>query len=205
MAKRAVGKKKSSFRETIDVVVWAVVMAFLARSFLIQAFRIPSGSMEDTLLVGDFLFVNKFLYGPQIPFTDVRLPGLREPRPGDIIVFRFSGEKDDYIKRCVAVGGQTLEVRNGVIYLDGQPQEEDYTKFIYGDQPGRAARNFGPYLVPEGKIFMMGDNRDNSRDSRVLGPVDWRDAVRGKAIFIYWSWDGTKKLPRLSRLGDLIQ
>ncbi len=205
MAKRAVGKKKSSFRETVDVVVWAVVMAFLARSFLIQAFRIPSGSMEDTLLVGDFLFVNKFLYGPQIPFTDVRLPGLREPRPGDIIVFRFSGEKDDYIKRCVAVGGQTIEVRNGVIYLDGQPQDEDYTKFIYGDQPGRAARNFGPYKVPEGKIFMMGDNRDNSRDSRVLGPVDWRDAVRGKAIFIYWSWDGAKKLPRLSRLGDLIR
>ena len=204
MAKQAAGKKKSALRETIDVVVWAVIMAFLARSFLIQAFRIPSGSMEDTLLVGDFLFVNKFLYGPQIPFTDVRLPGLREPRPGDIIVFRFPGEKDDYIKRCVAVSGQTLEVRNGVIYRDGQPQEEDYTKFIYGDQPGRAARNFGPYVVPEGKIFMMGDNRDNSRDSRVLGPVDWKDAVRGKAIFIYWSWDGKKKLPRLSRLGDLI-
>jgi signal peptidase I len=102
------------------------------------------------------------------------------------------------------VGGQTLEVRNGAVYLDGQPQSEDYTKYIYGDQPGRAARNFGPYLVPEGKIFMMGDNRDNSRDSRVLGPVDWKDAVRGKAIFIYWSWDGKKKLPRLSRLGDLI-
>jgi signal peptidase I len=204
MAKQAAGKKKSAFRETVDVVVWAVVMAFLARSFLIQAFRIPSGSMEDTLLVGDFLFVNKFLYGPQIPFTDVRLPGLREPRPGDIIVFRFPSEKDDYIKRCVAVGGQTLEVRNGAVYLDGQPQSEDYTKYIYGDQPGRAARNFGPYLVPEGKIFMMGDNRDNSRDSRVLGPVDWKDAVRGKAIFIYWSWDGKKKLPRLSRLGDLI-
>ena len=204
MAKQAAGKKKSAFRETVDVVVWAVIMAFLARSFLIQAFRIPSGSMEDTLLVGDFLFVNKFLYGPQIPFTDVRLPGLREPRPGDIIVFRFASEKDDYIKRCVAVGGQTLEVRNGAVYLDGQPQSEDYTKYIYGDQPGRAARNFGPYLVPEGKIFMMGDNRDNSRDSRVLGPVDWKQAVRGKAIFIYWSWDGKKKLPRLDRLGDLI-
>jgi signal peptidase I len=203
--KQAAGKKKSAFRETVDVVVWAVVMAFLARSFLIQAFRIPSGSMEDTLLVGDFLFVNKFLYGPQIPFTDVRLPGLREPRPGDIIVFRFPGEKDDYIKRCVAVGGQTIEVRNGAVYLDGQPQSEDYTKYIYGDQPGRAARNFGPYQVPEGKLFMMGDNRDNSRDSRVLGPVDWKTAAKGKAIFIYWSWDGKKKLPRLGRLGDLIR
>jgi signal peptidase I len=204
MAKQAAGKKKSALRETIDVVVWAVVMAFLARSFLIQAFRIPSGSMEDTLLVGDFLFVNKFLYGPQIPFTDVRLPGLREPRPGDIIVFRFPSEKDDYIKRCVAVGGQTLEIKNGVIYLDGAAQSEDYTKFIFGDQPGRPPRNFGPYQVPPGKIFMMGDNRDNSRDSRVLGPVDWKAAVRGKALFIYWSWDGKRKLPRLSRLGDLI-
>lgn len=204
MAKQAAGKKKSALKETIDVVVWAVVMAFLARSFLIQAFRIPSGSMEDTLLVGDFLFVNKFLYGPQIPFTDIRLPGLREPRPGDIIVFRFPGEKDDYIKRCVAVGGQTLEVRNGVIYRDGVRQDEDFTKFIFGGQAGGAARNFGPYQVPAGKIFMMGDNRDNSRDSRVLGPVDWRKAVRGKAIFIYWSWDKDKKLPRLARLGDLI-
>jgi len=203
MAKQAAGKKKSALKETLDVVVWAVVMAFLARSFLIQAFRIPSGSMEDTLLVGDFLFVNKFLYGPQIPFTDIRLPGLREPRPGDIIVFRFPGEKDDYIKRCVAVGGQTLEVRNGEITLDGRRQDEGYTKFLHSGQGG-AARNFGPYRVPEGKIFMMGDNRDNSRDSRVLGPVDWRKAVRGKAIFIYWSWDKEKKLPRLSRLGDLI-
>ena len=204
MAKQAAGKKKSALKETIDVVVWAVVMAFLARSFLIQAFRIPSGSMEDTLLVGDFLFVNKFLYGPQIPFTDIRLPGLREPRPGDIIVFRFPGEKDDYIKRCVAVGGQTIEVRNGVIYRDGVRQDEDYTKFIFGGQGGGGARNFGPYQVPAGKIFMMGDNRDNSKDSRVLGPVDWRKAVRGKAIFIYWSWDREKKLPRLARLGDLI-
>ncbi len=197
-------KKKSAMRETVDVIVWAVVMAFLARSFLIQAFRIPSGSMEDTLLVGDFLFVNKFLYGPQIPFTDIRLPGIREPRPGDIIVFRFEGEKDDYIKRCVAVGGQTLEVKDSVIHLDGVAQDEDFTKHIFGNRPGRAPRNFGPYEVPEGKIFMMGDNRDNSSDSRMRGPIDWRKGVKGKALFIYWSWDGKKKLPRFSRIGDLI-
>ncbi len=198
-------KKKSALKETIDVVVWAVVMAFLARSFLIQAFRIPSGSMEDTLLIGDFLFVNKFLYGPQIPFTNIRLPGIREPRPGDVIVFRFEGEKDDFIKRCVAVGGQTIEVKEGVVWLDGEMQEEDdFTKHIFRDRPGRSGRDFGPYEVPEGKIFMMGDNRDNSKDSRFLGPVDWHDSVRGKAIFIYWSWNGKQKLPRFSRIGDLI-
>ena len=203
--KNGPAKKKSALKETVDVVVWALVMAFLARSFLIQAFRIPSGSMEDTLLVGDFLFVNKFLYGPQIPFTDIRLPGIREPRAGDIIVFRYADEKDDYIKRCVAVGGQTVTVKDGVLHVDGVARDEEFTKFIFGNRPGRAARDFGPYEVPEGKIFMMGDNRDNSRDSRVLGSVDWRKTVKGKAIFIYWSWDGKKKLPRFSRLGDLIR
>ena len=203
--KESPAKKKSALRETVDVVVWAVVMAFLARSFLIQAFRIPSASMEDTLLVGDFLFVNKFLYGPQIPFTDIRLPGLRAPRPGDVIVFRFPEEKDDFIKRCVAVGGQTIEIRDGVLYRDDQRVEEDYTKFIFGDRHSPAARNFGPYAVPPGTIFMMGDNRDNSSDSRVHGPVDWREAVRGKAIFIYWSWDKEHHLPRFSRIGDLIR
>jgi signal peptidase I len=202
--KESLAKRKSALRETVDVVVWAVVMAFLARSFLIQAFRIPSASMEDTLLVGDFLFVNKFLYGPQIPFTDIRLPGLRAPRPGDVIVFRFPDEKDDFIKRCVAVGGQTLEIRNGVLYRDGQRVDEDYTKFIFGDRHSPAARNFGPYLVPPGQMFMMGDNRDNSSDSRVHGTVDWRKSVKGKAIFVYWSWDHKRKLPRFSRIGDLI-
>ena len=99
----APAKRKSKLRETVEVILWALLMAALARSFLIQAFRIPSESMRDTLLVGDFLFVNKFLYGPKIPFTDIRLPGLRAPRPGDIIVFKFPDQDDDYIKRCIAV------------------------------------------------------------------------------------------------------
>lgn len=200
----APAKKKSALRETIDVVGWAVVMAFLARSFLIQAFHIPSGSMEDTLLVGDFLFVNKFLYGPQIPFTKIRLPGIREPRPGDILVFKFPGQKDDFIKRCVAVEGQTVEVKRSVLYVDGEPRTEPFTKHIHGGRLAGRSSNFGPVTVPEGQLFMMGDNRDNSSDSRVHGFVDWDRDVKGKAIFIYWSWNGQKKFPRLDRIGDLI-
>jgi len=203
--KKGPAKKKSALRETFDVVLWAVIMAFLARSFLIQAFHIPSGSMEDTLLVGDFLFVNKLLYGPKIPFTDVRLPGFRDPKPGDIIVFKFPGQDDDFIKRCVAVGGQELAIRGGVVYVDGEAREEPYTKYIYGEHPHGAARDFGPITVPEGHIFMMGDNRDNSNDSRVMGTVPWRDNVQGKAIFIYWSWNGEKKYPRFDRIGDIVR
>jgi signal peptidase I len=203
--KKGPAVKKGFIREFVDVVGWALVMAFLARSFLIQAFRIPSGSMEDTLLVGDFLFVNKFLYGAQIPFTDIRLPGLRQPRPGDIIVFRYPTEKDDYIKRCVAVAGQTVEVRNHVLYVDGKAQDDPHVKHVFRGRRLPVEERYGPLKVPEGKIFMMGDNRDNSKDSRVLGAVDWRDAVKGKAIFIYWSWNREKKFPRFDRIGDLIR
>ena len=202
--KKGPAQKRGFVREFVDVVGWALVMAFLARSFLIQAFRIPSGSMEDTLLVGDFLFVNKFLYGAKIPFTDVRLPGLRAPRPGDIIVFKYPGEKDDYIKRCIAVEGQTVSVKNHVLFVDGEAQDESYVKHIFVGRRMPVEDYFKPFTVPEGKIFMMGDNRDNSKDSRVLGAVDWKQTVKGKAIFIYWSWNGEKKFPRFERIGDLI-
>ncbi|MDP6419436.1 MAG: signal peptidase I [Candidatus Krumholzibacteria bacterium] len=198
-------KKKHWAREILDVIVWALVMVFLARSFVVQAFHIPSGSMEDTLLVGDFLFVNKFLYGSKIPLTDIRLPGLREPRPGDIVVFRPSGEKQDYIKRCVAVEGQTLELKSGILYRDGERVEENYVKFAYGARPQRESmRDFGPVTVPEGEIFLLGDNRDNSKDSRYVGTKNWRDTVQGKAVFIYFSWNLKRNFPRLDRIGDLI-
>jgi len=207
--KKGPAEKKPAWKEALDVIISAGIMALLARSFLVQAFTIPSGSMEDTLLVGDFLFVNKFLYGAKIPFTDVRVPGLREPRPGDIIVFRPEGEKQDYIKRCIAVGGQTVEVRDGVVYRDGERVEEDYTKFIGGAHPNafiQQWRSYGPVKVPEGKLFLMGDNRDNSRDSRFpeVGFKDWRGTVQGKAVFIYWSWNKEKSFPRFDRVGDLI-
>ncbi len=205
---------KPVWREYADALLVAVVLTFIIRSFIIQAFRIPSGSMEDTLLVGDFLFVNKFLYGAQVPFTKVRLPAIRAPQPGDIIVFKFPRDpKKDYIKRCVAVEGQTVEVRDKQLLVDGQVVDESFIKHVdprtlAGDIEPRD--NLGPVRVPEGKLFMMGDNRDSSFDSRFWGFLD-RDLVKGKAIFIYWSWDPAKKIlgfintPRLARIGDLVR
>jgi signal peptidase I len=201
MSKRS-NKKKSLLREYTEIIVVAVVLALFVRTFFIQAFRIPSGSMEDTLLVGDFLFANKLIYGAKIPFADKRLPAVRNPRPGDIIIFKFPGDrKTPYIKRCVAVAGQTVELKGTTLYVDGVPQHETYAKYENG--PG-VMRHFGPYKVPEGYIFMMGDNRDNSSDSRVWGPLD-TDLIMGKAMFIYFSWNPRKHIPRFSRIGDIIR
>ncbi len=156
------------------------------RSFVFQAFRIPTGSMEETLLVGDFLFVNKFLYGAHIPFTDARLPALREPRHGDIVVFKFPKDPSrDFIKRLVGEPGDTLQIKDKVVYVNGVAQTEPYVHFsssriepITYKQPsiypaGAGNRdNYGPVVVPPGHFFMMGDNRDNSDDSRFWGFLD---------------------------------
>jgi signal peptidase I len=191
-------RKKSIFREYAEIISMAVVLAFFVRAFFIQAFRIPSESMEDTLLVGDFLFANKLIYGPKVPFTEKRLPGVRDPEPGDIIIFKYPGDKKtDYIKRCVAVEGQTVELRGRSLYVDGAVQTEDYAKYYHGS-------NFGPYVVPEGHIFMMGDNRDNSADSRVWGPLP-KSLILGKAMFIYFSLNSSDKIVRFSRIGDIIR
>jgi len=196
--KEDVPRRKSVIREYAEIITMAVVLAFFVRTFFIQAFKIPSESMEDTLLVGDFLFANKFIYGAKLPFIDKRLPGVRDPRPGDIIIFKYPGDqKTDYIKRCVAVAGQSVELRGRTLYVDGVPREEDYTKYYHGS-------GFGPRTVPEGHIFMMGDNRDNSADSRVWGPLD-KKLVLGKAMFIYFSWNSSDKVVRFSRVGDIIR
>ncbi len=194
---------KREVRETFNSLLWAIVLFLIIRSFAFQAFRIPSPSMEDTLLIHDFLFISKLTYGPNIPFTHTRLPGLRKPKPGDIIVFQNPvNPKEDYIKRCVAVGGQTVEVRNKVLYVDGVERIEPYVKHV---DPSINPRrdNFGPVRVPKGMLFMMGDNRDNSADSRFWGFLDMR-LVRGKAAIIYFSWDGERNLPRFRRFFRLI-
>lgn len=199
MTKKA--SRKSVLREYTEIIVLAVALALFVRTFFIQAFRIPSESMEDTLLVGDFLFANKFIYGPKLPFVDTRLPAIRDPRPGDIIIFKYPGdEKTDYIKRCVAVAGQTIEVKRNVLYVDGLPVEEDYAKWVLGPRDYQ----WGPYTVEEGHIFMMGDNRDNSADSRAWGPLDMR-LITGKAMFIYFSWNPRSNTVRFSRIGDIIR
>jgi signal peptidase I len=195
-------RKKSVIREYTEIIVLAVALALFVRTFFVQAFRIPSESMEDTLLVGDFLFANKFLFGAKLPFVSARLPGIRDPRPGDIIIFKYPGDhKTDYIKRCVAVAGQTVELRGNRLYVDGQVQDEDYTKYVFGN---RSERAFSPTTVPEGHIFMMGDNRDNSADSRAWGPLDM-NLITGKAMFIYFSWNPSSNTIRFSRIGDIIR
>jgi signal peptidase I len=201
-------RTRSKWREGIEAIVVAFALALFFRQFLVQAFRIPSSSMESTLLVGDFLFVNKFLYGAQVPFTSWRLPALRQPKVGDIIVFKSPTDGRDFIKRCVAVAGDTLEIRGKVLYVNGRKRDEPYTQ--HTDRgvllPSQAPRDYmGPLVIPEGHIFMMGDNRDNSHDSRFWGPLEV-SRVRGKAMFIYFSID-MHEAPflRATRIGDLIR
>jgi signal peptidase I len=190
--------------------VLSVVAVALFRGVVAQAFQIPSGSMERTLLVGDYIYINKMLYGSELDlgvaghrFFYHRFPAIRPPRPGDIIVFRYPPDpRRDFIKRCVAVGGQTVEVRDKILYVDGKAQREPYA--IHLDPAvapkGLSARdNFGPILVPRGTLFMMGDNRDNSLDSRFWGPLPV-GLVKGKAMFRYFSWDGERHTPRFGRL-----
>jgi signal peptidase I len=199
----AAAKSRSVVREYVEAALWALVLTFLLRAFVIQAFRIPSASMENTLLIGDFLFVNKFEYGPKIPFTHIRLPGLRQPRRGDVIVFQFPQDPSkDFIKRCVATGGETVASRNKQVLVEGKRLSEPYT--IHIDPDTRPAMydqrdNFGPLTVPPHELFMMGDNRDNSHDSRFWGPLPM-DLVKGRAMFLYWSWDSEKHWPRWNRL-----
>lgn len=192
MSKRS--PQKSQVREYTEAILWAVVLTFFLRAFVIQAFRIPSESMCDTLLVGDFLFVNKFEYGPKIPFTHVRLPGLRAPRRGDVIVFQYPPDPSkDYIKRCVATGGQTVQMKHKEAHVDGRKLVEPYAKHIDPrdlDYRGYEDRdNTDPVTVPPGELFMMGDNRDNSYDSRFWGTVKM-DLVKGHALFVYFSTAG---------------
>jgi signal peptidase I len=186
----ATAGKGSTFRENIESLAWAVVLMLVVRIFLLQAFRIPSESMRDTLLVGDFLFVTKLDYGAKLPFTRIRLPGLREPRRGDIIVFQWPPDpSQDFIKRCIATAGETVEIRHRQVYVDGRPLEEPYVRHTapHEEPVGMSPRdNFAAVTVPSGHLFMMGDNRENSADSRYWGFVPM-DLVKGRALFIYFS------------------
>jgi signal peptidase I len=195
-------KPRSKVREYAEIIITAVVLALIVRAFIIQSYHIPSESMENTLLKGDFLFASKFIYGAKVPFTDSRLPAIRDPKPGDIIIFKYPRDgKTDYIKRCVAVAGQTVEVRGRVLKVDGKVVEEDYTKHIRG---GTVLSNYGPRTVPKGHIFVMGDNRDNSSDSREWGMLN-RKFVMGKALFIYFSVQKSWPWVRITRIGDIIR
>ncbi|MCE9627883.1 MAG: signal peptidase I [Candidatus Eisenbacteria bacterium] len=177
-------------RENVESLAWAVVLMLIVRIFAIQAFRIPSESMLQTLQVGDFLFISKYEYGAKIPFTHIRLPGIRQPRTGDIIVFQFPMDPSiDFIKRCIATGGQTVEIRHRQVFVDGKPLDEPYVQHIEPTELPAATSprdNLAPFTVPPGQLFMMGDNRENSEDGRFWGFVPM-DYVKGRALFLYFS------------------
>ncbi len=201
-------RRKSLTREYLEAIVYAVLLALVIRTVVIQAFTIPSGSMMDTLLVGDYILVNKFIYGAEIPFSERHLPGIRQPWRGDIIVFKYpNDESRDFIKRIIGVPGDTVQVRDNRVYLNGQLLDEPYVRS--GSFRDTLSNHCGysyacePLVVPPGSYFVMGDNRDNSQDSRYWGFVK-RGKVRGKAFIIYWSWNGDSHWLRWNRLGRYL-
>jgi signal peptidase I len=206
----ATTRRKSLIREYGEAIVIAIALALVIRTLVVQAFTIPSGSMMDTLLVGDYILVNKFLYGPEVPLTDWRVPGLREPRRGDIVVFRYpQDEKRDFIKRIIGSPGDEILIRGPEVYVNGQRLEEPYVKhtapLLAHSGPPSCAYAYGceRTVVPTGAYFVMGDNRDNSQDSRYWGFVR-QEKIKGKAFLIYWSWDSDRHWLRWWRLGKYI-
>ena len=189
--------------EYLEALAVALVLAFVIRTFVVQAFKIPSGSMLDTLLIGDHLLVNKFIYGTHIPFTDKTVLPVEEPARGDVIVFEFPEDTTkDFIKRIIGVPGDVIEMKDKVVYRNGEKLVEPYIKHTDPNIQQRRD-NFGPITVPPDRYFVMGDNRDESYDSRFWGFVD-KDKILGKAWVIYWSWDGPADI-RWSRIGNLVR
>lgn len=170
-------------KEYSEALIIALILALIIRTFIIQAFKIPSGSMLETLQIGDRLFVTKFAYDIKVPFTGLSFFSLGDPRHGDVVVFQYPEDSSkDFIKRVAGVPGDVVEVRGHTLIRNGQPVEEPYLTL----HPGSTIVNFGPRTVPEGQYFMLGDNRYNSHDSRFWGFVD-RERIKGKAWRIYWS------------------
>jgi len=192
-------EERSIWREYLEAFIIAAIFLLFTNTFVVQTFYIPSQSMEDTLLVGDHLFVNRFIYGPALTQRERKLLPFRPVQRGDIVVFRSPENPSlDLVKRCVAVGGDTVQVIEGQLYLNGKPVEDaayalhknpDTGLGYYGDPRMRFRDNFGPLPVPAGHYFCMGDNRDNSYDSRFWGPLP-AHLVKGRALFIYWSYGG---------------
>lgn len=180
-------KIKSQVREWTESFIIAIVLALLIRTFVVQAFKIPSGSMIPTFKVGDRIFVNKFIYGARIPFTEIRLPAMRDPRRGDIVVFVSpEDKKKDFVKRLIAIGGETVEIRDGRIYIDGKDIQEPLSiRSVYYYNAGDFGKEGVSVKVPEDSYFVLGDNSASSRDSRYWGFVS-RKSLLGNAICIYW-------------------
>ncbi len=199
--------KKHIVREYAESIIIAVILALIIRTFIVQAFKIPSGSMEDTLAIGDHILVSKFIYGTKIPFTSTRLLKIRDPRRGDVIVFEYPEDPSkDFIKRVIGTPGDEVQVINKKVFVNGKPYENPHEvhkekEIIPKEQNQRD--NFGPVKVPENSYFVMGDNRDRSYDSRFWGFVT-NDKIKGLAFIKYWSWDKDKFRVRWGNIGKLI-
>jgi signal peptidase I len=187
--------QKSTLREYFESIVIAVILALFVRTWVVQAFKIPTGSMENNLLIGDHLLVNKFVFGPTTGGLEQAVLAVRDIRRGDVVVFKYPDEPErDFIKRVIGLPGETLELRNKKVYINGQPLEEGYVHFLDPVAQGQEVTSidvrerYGPVRVPENQYFVMGDNRDNSQDSRYWGflPAHY---IKGKALMIYWSYE----------------
>ena len=193
--------------ETIKTVVYALLIAGAFRTLFFQPFWIPSGSMKDTLLIGDYILVNKFIYGVKIPFSDFTLIPIKKPQRGDILVFKYPLDPGkDFIKRAIGVPGDIIEIRDKKVFVNGQQLEEPYA--VFSDKrilPATASPrdNMNAITVPENSLFVMGDNRDESDDSRFWKFVDMSQ-LKGKAFIIYWSWNHENHGVRWNRIGSLL-
>jgi signal peptidase I len=200
-------KQKSKVREYAETLIIALLIALFVRAFVVQAFKIPSSSMEPTLLVGDHLLVNKFIYGIRIPLLDKKILRFSEPQRGDVIVFVPPHERNkDFIKRVIGLPGDTVEIKDRKIYINDTLIEDPWGVFNEWNLSTRD--NYGPNVVPPDSLFVMGDNRNNSQDSRYWGFASLND-VLGQAFIMYWSWDWDKPSifdkVRWKRIGHLIR
>jgi signal peptidase I len=188
-------KTKTKFQENFEAIIIAIILALLIRTFVVEPFKIPSGSMIPTLLIGDHILVNKFTYGIRVPFTKKKIFAFNKPNRGDVIVFVYPLDtRLDFIKRVIGVEGDTIVMKGKKVYINGELYPDPYAHYL-GDEPGDIEfprGDFGPITVPKNSLFVLGDNRDTSRDSRFWGfvPVE---SVIGKAFIIYWSNGSTLK------------
>jgi len=199
--------KKHIVREYAESIIVAVILALIIRTFVVQAFKIPSGSMEDTLPIGDHLLLCKFIYGTKIPFTDNKIIKLRDPKRGDVIVFEYPEDPSkDFIKRVVGLPGDVVEGKDKHVFVNGKPFENPHEIHKENDIIPKAQNprdTFGPVTVPADSYFVMGDNRDRSYDSRFWGVVR-SSKIKGLAFIKYWSWDNEKFRVRFKNIGRLI-
>lgn len=213
-------QKRSTIREYYEAFLIAIIFVNFARIFVFQAFKIPTGSMEDNLKVGDHIVVNKFVYGPRFAGALNKLLPLRDIRRGDIVVFRYPEQPEtDYVKRVIGLPGETILIRNKRVYVDGRRLDEPYV--VHDDptiypgrwqlpEPYRSRDHAGPFTMKEGQYFAMGDNRDHSYDSRFWGPVP-RSMIKGRAFMVYWSFDaapppqGSPPVARAKELANVVK